>query len=372
MVTLRVIVDSVVEARPRGVARYAEELTRGLVATAPRDCDVEGIAAAASDGEVAQLHERIPGLAGLHKTALGRRELYAAWQHGVTTVPVHGMVHSPTLLAPLRGHDRAQRPEDQVTVTIHDATAWNPDTADERAGWTRAMAKRARKHADAVVVPTHAVAAELAEHLDFGDRIRVIGGAPSLRLPADPDGVAARLGLPRAYLVAMASAHPRKRLAALLEALALPGVPDVPLVLVGVRTAGLDALLEQSGLGTTRLHLLEDLTDDELAVVIRGAAAFVLPSAAEGFGLSLLEAFALGTPVIHSDAPALVEVSDGAGVVVAREPGAAYADRLADAIVTTLTDVALLDRLRVRGFDRAKAFSWTDSAEKVWQLHADL
>jgi glycosyltransferase involved in cell wall biosynthesis len=98
----------------------------------------------------------------------------------------------------------------------------------------------------------------------------------------------------------------------------------------------------------------------------------VLPSAAEGFGLSMLEAFALGTPVIHSDSPALVEVSDGAGVIVAREPGPTYAERLADAIVASLTDVVQLGRLRVRGLDRARAFSWIDSAEKVWQLLADL
>jgi hypothetical protein len=35
-------------------------------------------------------------------------------------------------------------------------------------------------------------------------------------------------------------------------------------------------------------------------------------------------------------------------------------------------DPALLRRLHTTGLDRAKAFSWKDSAEKVWQLHADL
>src|SRR4051794_16511866 len=342
MVTLRLVVDTAVEGRPRGVVRYTEELARALIATAPADCEVEGIAASCSAEEAAQLHARIPGLAGLHTTTLGRRELYAAWQRGLTTAPLHGLVHSPTLLAPLRRHSREQRPEDQTAVTLHDTTAWNPETADDRAAWTRTMAKRARNHADAVVVPTHAVAAELSEHLDFGDRIRVIGGAPSLALPAAPEAVALRLGLPSAYLVAMASAQPRKRLDALLDALALPGVPDIPLVLVGSPSEALDALVERSGLPEGRVHLLSTLSDGELAVVLGRAAAYVLPSAVEGFGLSMLEAFALGTPVLHSDSPALVEISDGAGVLVAREPGATYAERLADAIVATLTDVVQL------------------------------
>ncbi|WP_210480558.1 glycosyltransferase family 1 protein [Naasia sp. SYSU D00948] len=374
MVTLRVIVDSVLEGSPRGVARYTEEITRALIATAPQDCDVEGIVAASTDAEYGELRRRLPGLAGLHKSALARRELYAAWQHGLTTVPLRGMIHSPTLLAPLRAHDREARPGDQVVVTIHDATPWtSPDSAD-RSSWQRAMAKRAAKHADAIVVPTHAVAEELEPHLDLGHRVRVIGGAPSLRLPANREAVARRLGLPSAYLLAMAGLQPHKALDALLAALALPGVPDIPLVLAGVPTGPrpLGAVLAEAGVPDGRVLSLGLLTDEELAVAMAGAVAFVQPSVAEGFGLSVLEAFSLGTPVLHSDVPALLEVTDGAGVAVSREPRASYPERLADAISATVVDPVLLERLRVRGRDRAKAFHWRDSAEKVWQLHADL
>src|SRR4051812_26327044 len=124
MVTLRVIVDSVLEGTPRGIARYTEQLTRAIIATAPRDCDVEGIVAASSEQERRDLLERLPGLAGLHRVPLGRRELHAAWQHRVTTVPLHGMVHSTTLLAPLHGHDRSEQPGEQTAVTLHDAAPW--------------------------------------------------------------------------------------------------------------------------------------------------------------------------------------------------------------------------------------------------------
>ena len=89
-----------------------------------------------------------------------------------------------------------------------------------------------------------------------------------------------------------------------------------------------------------------------------------------------MEAFKFGLPVIHSDDPALVEVAAGASLVVERpaeaEDDAAYTERLAEAIGRVLTDEELRSRLRVLASDRARAFSWRDSAERVWQLHADL
>ena len=62
----------------------------------------------------------------------------------------------------------------------------------------------------------------------------------------------------------------------------------------------------------------------------------------------------------------------GAGVTVAREDAEGYPERLASAIASVVGDSTLSRRLRTTGQDRAKSFSWKDSAEKVWQLHADL
>ncbi|WP_271727570.1 hypothetical protein, partial [Bacillus licheniformis] len=68
------------------------------------------------------------------------------------------MIHGTGLFAPLRKHDR--RAGDQTVVTIHDVLAWtNPEAMSSTAvAWQKGMLKRARKHADAVVVPTHALA----------------------------------------------------------------------------------------------------------------------------------------------------------------------------------------------------------------------
>jgi hypothetical protein len=58
--------------------------------------------------------------------------------------------------------------------------------------------------------------------------------------------------------------------------------------------------------------------------------------------------------------------------VVPREDADGYPERLAHAIGGLLSDASARERLAVVGQDRARAFSWRDSAEKVWQLHADL
>jgi glycosyltransferase involved in cell wall biosynthesis len=117
--------------------------------------------------------------------------------------------------------------------------------------------------------------------------------------------------------------------------------------------------------------VLDTLDDNDLAAVLQGATAFLQASRAEGFGLALVEALAFGLPVIHSDVPALVEVAADAGLVIPRDE-ADEADRYADAIHQVLDDTELRGRLSLGARDRSRAFSWRDSAEKVWQLHADL
>jgi glycosyltransferase involved in cell wall biosynthesis len=84
----------------------------------------------------------------------------------------------------------------------------------------------------------------------------------------------------------------------------------------------------------------------ELAELYRRAAALLLPSRFEGFGLPVLEAMASGTPVVLSDDPALREVAGDAGCYGPLE------DALADR-----------DRYRAAGLERAKRFSWGRTAE---------
>ncbi|UFS57757.1 glycosyltransferase family 4 protein [Subtercola endophyticus] len=379
MATLRVIVDQIVAPVPGGIGRYTEELTRELITTAPRDCVVQGIISRQPHDTIVELEKRLPGLAGIERTSLARRELSAAWQHGLLTGASAGMVHATSLLAPLKKHTQLRNPGDQIAVTIHDVVPWtHPETLTPHGvSWHKAMAKRARKYADAVVVPTHAVAQELARYVNFGERVRVIGGAVSstLVVPADADARAEALGLPSSYVLAVGTLEPRKGLSQLIRALARSDAPDIPLVVAGPKGWGdldVDAVAAEAGLAPERLIVLGFLSNEDLALVISRATVFVYPSQAEGFGLPVVEALHFGTPVIHTDVPALMEVADDASIVVPRDDPEGLPERLAAAITQVVSHPELAERLRIVGLDRARAFSWRDSAEKVWQLHADI
>ena len=109
-------------------------------------------------------------------------------------------------------------------MTIHDAVPWtHPETLTPHGvRWHRAMARRAERFADAIIVDTHAVARELSAHFEFGDRVRVIGAAvgSDLGLPDDEESRAAALELPERYLLAVGSLEPRKALDPLIRSLA--------------------------------------------------------------------------------------------------------------------------------------------------------
>jgi glycosyltransferase involved in cell wall biosynthesis len=236
------------------------------------------------------------------------------------------------------------------------------------------MIGRAARRAGALVVPTAAVADDLLLRVPCQVRVHVVGEgvtAAVMRLPEDAAGIANRLGLPPRYVLAVGTVEPRKGIDTLLAALAAPHAPDLPVVLAGQPGWGrVDpaALARRSGLDPGRVYALGRISDPELAVALHGAAVLAAPSLAEGFGLPVLEAMAAGVPVVHSDAPALVEVAGGAGVTVQRNDPAA----LATALRAVLSDSTRAQGMIVAGRRRAQRFTWECTARRVWSVHVEL
>ncbi|GAC1439632.1 MAG: glycosyltransferase family 1 protein [Mycobacteriales bacterium] len=200
-------------------------------------------------------------------------------------------------------------------VTIHDLSYLrHPDTVSAASSRYRQLVPRSLQRARVVVTPSQTTADEVAD--EYGDDLPIlvtplgVGPQWAAAQPAD-DPTRQRLGLPSSYLLFVGTLEPRKDLRTLLAAHRL--VPDAPpLVLVGPR--GWGPQVDVSGCITPGF-----LDDDVLPSVVAGAAALVLPSRDEGFGLPVLEALSAGTPVVASDLAVLREV--GGTVTTYAEPG---------------------------------------------------
>ena len=357
---LTVIVEQCLSPVPGGTGRYAFEIATALAATAPDGWRVRSVTAWHHDISAA----RIAGVDGPHRLPAGHRMLNRLWQSALPPWVRGNAVHATTPLAPRR--------LDRAVVTVHDAVPWtHPKTlSPQGVGWHKVMVGRAVTRAKAVVVPSRAVADDLLGLFPAASsRIHVVPhGVTEMVPPADAAKRRDRLGLAGPYLLSVATLEPRKGLDVLIAALALPASNGATLAIVGQPGWGgvdLPALAGAAGLAPNRVRVLGRLSDEDLASAIQGAGALVAPSRSEGFGLPVLEAFAAGTPVICSDAPALVELSAGAALVVPREDAAA----LAGAVAEVIGNAELADGMRRCGLDRAADFSWTRAATALWSLH---
>ncbi|WP_026373600.1 glycosyltransferase [Agrococcus lahaulensis] len=362
---LTVVLDEVGERHPTMVGRYSAELTRGLIATAPDGFGVTAISAKLSDGRAARADAQLPGLAELRSTAVPARELREAWLHSLTTLPVRGLVHATSLMAPLR---RDPSPGDQVTVTLHGLEPFSDRSKRKRQWFDRAL-RRALQLADGIVVPSTAIAEDLALLGDTGDRVRVVHPAPSSALLRAARSEAA-LSLPDEFVLALTSPGALGQARRLIETLASPRMPDARVVVAGPVQWGetrLAGLAVEAGIPAGRLVMLGQLDDAELALAHRRALAHLHVAEQDALGLSLLDAAALGTPTVHHATRSLVEIAGGASVAVDGGP-----HELAAALADLLADDDERTRLRLLAQDRARAFTWETAARQVWQLHAEL
>jgi glycosyltransferase involved in cell wall biosynthesis len=359
--TLRVVLDQAVAATDDDLRSASVDLARALVATTPKGAEVAAIVPA----DAGDVGSDIPGLAHVDRVPLKRAQMAAAASVGVVPGVGGGMIHSPTLLAPLVRHDRVHD-HDQTVVTLWSLEPWTHPERLSRGSvaWHRAMLKRAVKHADAVVVPTHAMARELAERTKLGGRVRVISGAVA---PVVPRGAGPGVGSEIVIDAARASAD---ELETALHAVA--GITEATVTLLaadGEAEAG-DPMLEvasAAGMPEHRVRLAAPGYEGR-AAAIAGAGAFVDLSAGLSFPWRMLEALAAGIPVVAASSAQNAEVLADAGQLVAVDG----VDPLVSTLRRILGDTELATRLKVLSLDRAKAFSWDDTAQRVWQLHADL
>ena len=220
---------------------------------------------------------------------------------------------------------------------------------------------------------------------EFGldpERITNCYQASPLPVPDDdPEADAAMIenifGLPhRGYFLHFGAIEPKKNIGRLIEAYLATGI-SAPLVLTGGRgwqaQEELRLLVPDDEADTAhgrrmaeRIRRLEHLSRPLLAKLIRGARGVLFPSIREGFGLPVLEAMQLGTPVLTSNQGALAEIAGDAGLLV--DP---YDVREIAAGIRTLDgDAVMRDRLAAAGPQAAARFSGDAYAARLEAMYA--
>jgi glycosyltransferase involved in cell wall biosynthesis len=141
------------------------------------------------------------------------------------------------------------------------------------------------------------------------------------------------------------------------------------LVLAGtVDRAAVDEFAGRADLDR-HLIIVGPVPDTTLAQWYRHAAAVCVPSRYEGFGLPVVEAMASGAPVVISSSPALEEVAGGAAAIFEDRDDP---DALADALAGVLTLPSLAARLRARGLERSREFTWDRCVSRHVEVYEQM
>lgn len=327
-----------------GVARYVVELGSAIEARGITLCRFA--IGRVPDGTVPAGTRWLP----IPLRAVHRSWAVLGWPSAERLAPDADVVHTPDLLPP-----PSRRP---LVMTILDVVAVeHPDLHPRRAvALQRRQIDAARKRAAVVVTPSHATADSLAVHGIPRDRVLVTGAG------AAPLGPPDKSILPAApYLLAVGALTPRKGLGTLVAAMARSRLDGVKLVLAGPDGWGADdvfAAIERHGM-RDRVLRLGRLSDAQLAALYGGCLAVCVPSIAEGFGLTTLEALRAGAPLVVSDIPVFREVVGDAALFV--RPGAV--DEWASALEGIASDNQVRRGLAARGPTCAARYTWERAAE---------
>lgn len=170
--------------------------------------------------------------------------------------------------------------------------------------------------------------------------------------------------LPEQYLLCLATLEPRKNLPFLVEAyveLLEEGSVRVPLVLAGRKGWKMDEFLERIETEYRRKIIVTGFIEDEdLPYVYHMADCFIFPSIYEGFGMPPLEAMAVGTMTISSDAASLPEVLGNAAAYFDPYDKEGLKERIRQGICQQCGDVTVREIRR-----RVRMFQWRRSAERI-------
>lgn len=216
------------------------------------------------------------------------------------------------------------------------------------------------------------------------DRIEVIYNAIDERFlrghasAADRELIAQRYQVIYPFLLYAGRVSTHKNVARMIEAFSAlktelerdGAYPDLKLIIIGDDLSGnpdLRRTVVRSGVQND-VRFLGFVPIEVLRIFYDEAKVFVFPSLYEGFGLPPLEAMAHGTPVVTSNVSSLPEVVGQAAVLVNPE----NVFEIMRALHRVLTDPALRERMKERGYQQVRKFSWETSVRRILDIYRQV
>lgn len=268
-----------------------------------------------------------------------------------------------------------------VVATMHDALIfsrpeWYPTRLNGLKDWFR---KQSMHWATHFITISHAMVPELVKYAGIPEnKISVVynGISPWWHENVSEtaqENVLAKFNLNKKFLLFTGTLQPKKNVSRLIEAyLGLPEDIREEYSLVIVGKSGWEA--EDSLASINQLissnqgHWLKYVSNEELRALYHAASLYVYPSLHEGFGYTLLEAFASNTPVITSNLSALPEVAGGAAYTC--DPYSSHDIR--HAMFNVLTSPSLQQEMVKKGAARVKEFSLEKCAKETLRVYEGI
>ncbi|QKC98585.1 glycosyltransferase family 4 protein [Mesorhizobium sp. NZP2298] len=341
-----------------GVQRYAGEIVRSLDALIAEQAPL-------THGLELRLH--CPsGSSDIPLNSIERCEIGSRGGHLWEQTRLAASLHGGGLLSLCNTGPLLSR---KHIVCIHDANVWN-------APQSYSLGFRTSYKALLPCLGKTACSISTVSNFSLGELVRR-GIVPKRRAFVAPNGhehallwkpehsAATRLVASRETIVMIGSAAPHKNVNLILDMADLLGKAGLKIAVVGM--SGSHIFKTGSARAEARnIHWLGRISDNELAALLTDSLCLAFPSLTEGFGLPVVEAMALGCPVVVSERASLPEVCGNAALYAAADNPQAWFDRF----MGLRNSKALRLQLIGKGKARASAYSWRASALRYLQAMA--
>ncbi len=273
-------------------------------------------------------------------------------------------------------------------MTVHDMLEHMARAREQNGFWRSLhfqLTRRVLRGAARIFAVSNFTKTEIEKLFEIpADRIEVVYNAIDERFlhghasAADRELIAQRYQVTYPFLLYAGRISPHKNVVRMIEAFSALKTalerdqiyPDLKLIIIGDDLSGnpdLRRTVVRSGVQND-VRFLGFVPIEVLRIFYDEAKVFVFPSLYEGFGLPPLEAMAHGTPVVTSNVTSLPEVVGSAAVLVNPE----NVFEIMRALHRVLTDQALRNRLKERGYQQTAKFSWESSVRRILDTYRQI